>query len=86
MLKICRRCDQCPNSTHHWIDYVGEIDIDSTSHSCKHCDAVGIECPACDGEGIVTLFRDGQDYENECRLCDGEGVLLVRFEEEETNV
>jgi DnaJ-class molecular chaperone len=62
------------------MDYVGMIDIDSPSHSCKHCDAVGIECPACDGEGTVTHFRGGHDYENECRLCKGEGVLFVRFE------
>ena len=80
LVTTCRRCSECPNSVHHWLDYVGDMDVDSPTHSCKHCDAVGHECPACDGEGIVTRFAGDRDYETGCNLCGGDGVLFVRFE------
>jgi primosomal protein N' len=61
------------------MDYAGILDFDSPSHSCKHCDAVGIECPACDGEGILAEMGEMA----RCKLCQAEGVLFVRFEEHE---
>lgn len=77
----CKRCSDCANSEHHWIDndFFGDFDDpepDSDprySHVCKHCDAVGSECPDCDGAG-GDLYDT--DFEWECERCKGEGVVL----------
>lgn len=55
----CRRCSDCPESSHHWLP----VCQPQHDYGCKHCDAIGKECPECFGEG--------------CRNCGGEGVLLM---------
>ena len=49
---------------------------------CKHCDAVGEECPACEGLGTTPDFDDpagldGLSLEDECPTCEGWGVIEV---------
>jgi DnaJ-class molecular chaperone len=62
--------------SHHWIENTdfgdpGErIENNSTTHVCKHCDAMGDVCYECDGEG------ETEDSEP-CPECDGEGVVFV---------
>lgn len=72
----CRRCSECPDSKHHWLDNphfgdaVETLDDDTSpsalmhTHVCKHCDVLGDECVDCDGDG--------------CCSCDGEGVVEVK--------
>lgn len=73
----CRRCNECAESAHHWLDN-GDFENSKdnankptgNSHVCKHCDAVGDECEDCDGigdsGGIV------------CKQCNGEGVVVAK--------
>lgn len=76
---MCRRCSECPNSSHHWMPETGDDD-DGPEWGCKHCNAMGDTCPDCYGDGI-----DPNDYllpqisgdPNPCPTCDGEGVILV---------
>lgn len=53
--------------------------MDDPTHRCKHCDAVGFDCPACDGDGTITRFGDDRHYETGCNLCHSAGVLFIRF-------
>jgi hypothetical protein len=80
---MCRRCSECPNSSHHWIPEspIGDDGDDfdeGPEWGCKHCNAFGDTCPSCYGDGI-----DPNDYlpqisgdPNPCPDCDGEGVIL----------
>ena len=75
----CRRCAECANSEHHWMDNgdFGNDPDDSeyptgNEYICKHCDAVGDECPECDGTG------EGEDAVSPmCPKCNGEGVVAT---------
>ena len=71
---VCRRCSECRNSDHHWMDNpdFGNDDPDAepehnpnVSHICKHCEQEGYECGGCGGEG--------------CEECNGAGVLSIPF-------
>lgn len=43
---------------------------------CKHCPAVGGECPECDGDGVTSYpTLDGDDVEEDCPKCLGWGVI-----------
>jgi hypothetical protein len=65
-LTPCRRCTVCDGYTHHWIKHCEETeDIPSFSHVCKHCDAVGLYCSVCQGNG--------------CHVCANEGVEFVEM-------
>jgi len=66
----CRRCAECEYSDHHWIDNATG-NPDDPEWTCKHCDAVGSTCAACDGEGgfVGPPVRP-------CLECDGEGVII----------
>lgn len=74
--KPCQRCAECKHDEHHWMynDWFGDFDDEEPdadprySHVCKHCDAIGSECPDC--EGI------GGDEDAECERCKGAGVIL----------
>ncbi len=55
----CRRCSDCRDSRHHWLP----VCQPQHDYDCKHCDAIGRECPECCGEG--------------CDNCKGEGVLVM---------
>lgn len=77
----CKRCGDCANNTHHWLDN-GDFGNDpnesegptGNSHICKHCDVVGHECPDCDGRGeIEDEYAVGQI----CPTCDSEGVIVA---------
>jgi hypothetical protein len=60
----CRRCLVCEGYTHHWIEDCEETeDLPAYSHVCTHCDAVGLWCAVCGGEG--------------CDACTHEGVVCV---------
>ncbi len=61
----CRACSEC-DGNHHWID--GDM-VEST-HVCKHCDAIGDQCEACDGGG------EGDGGNGLCVACAGYGVIL----------
>ena len=69
-MKTCRRCSECADSEHHWIeDY---DDVTDTEYGCKHCQIRGVECGQCWGEGI----KPGTDDEN-CAKCSGHGVVVA---------
>lgn len=74
----CRRCSECPNSPHHWLDNSECCGPEDPSHVCKHCPATGMECPDCDGTGIKDFdgFDRGPD-EPLCPMCSGYGVIEV---------
>lgn len=63
----CQRCDGCRDNSHHWLPAC-EQDYD---YDCKHCDALGKQCPECFGDG--------------CDECDHEGVILVAGGQKETD-
>jgi hypothetical protein len=76
----CRRCSECPGADHHWIESVyGDepINESSPSHICKHCDATGDECDACDGEGgeVVDIGERDNGGVALCPPCKGHGVV-----------
>lgn len=94
----CRRCSECANSAHHWLDCcevidegleTGELIFDRV---CKHCGLLGTACEECDGWGLVGTPAYvaggeivGQDGE-ECAACKGNGVIescLYSSEDEE---
>jgi hypothetical protein len=65
---VCRRCTTCEGMRHHWIEDPDEDDPDAPDYACKHCDARGVECEVCDG--------DGTDEDGElCAVCNTEGVI-----------
>jgi hypothetical protein len=71
----CRRCVDCEDREHHWIEAYGE-DIEHAEYACKHCEALGVACSHCFGEGD----EPDSDDEEECSVCNGEGVVpLVRL-------
>jgi hypothetical protein len=57
----CRRCSECPDYSHHWLEDPGSHH--AWDFVCKHCPAKGSECPDCHGSG--------------CDPCNGEGVILI---------
>lgn len=76
---ICPRCSECEWADHHWLenpDFGNDPDDAeypvNVTHICKHCDATGSECEACDGTG---------EYETEdcvgvdCPDCGANGVI-----------
>lgn len=73
----CRRCTECPTAPHHWIESMFATDDDEWQpgdYGCKHCDARGVMCPLCGGDGKP--FVDDPDYEDGfCVECDGWGVI-----------
>jgi hypothetical protein len=69
----CRRCSECQDSEHHWIDNDECSGEDDPAHACKHCDALGDECEMCDGEGGRTS-EDGEQLAL-CPACKGHGVV-----------
>ena len=71
----CRRCSECDGAPHHALPNTSYGDDDAPEELrdvevvCKHCDAVGSFCHACDGDGFTF---DGDD--EPCPACDGLGV------------
>lgn len=65
----CRRCGDCRDSSHHWIE--------KPLYICKHCRAIGEECLACRG------YDEGESPTT-C-VCGAEGVVQigVRTKEQE---
>ena len=74
----CRRCSGCEGATHHWLDNVDAEGPDDPEYVCKHCPAVGTDCPWCD-EGMA-------DGEKLCRVCNGEGILQCGTDEIEAEL
>lgn len=73
---MCRRCSDCPNNSHHWIySPDADDDMNSPDHECKHCNALGVTCGECLGDGFDP--SDERDAPGPCPDCDGEGVILV---------
>lgn len=82
----CRRCSVCEGASHHWLDNPdfgndqnppsdAEPYNSEATHVCKHCDALGMECEACDGSGVdAGMELSGED--ETCSECKGEGVIL----------
>lgn len=89
----CRKCSVCEGASHHWLDNPDfgcdpndEEGIENTeaSHVCKHCDALGMECEACDGSGQTadgtgqSSSEGGEDFRVVlCPACKGEGVIQL---------
>ena len=75
----CRRCSECANSSHHWLPNVSYGDEDAPEELqdiefiCKHCEAKGVECIACGGDGLAVDLTDTDNAE--CLECSGEGVI-----------
>jgi hypothetical protein len=69
----CRKCSECPDDGHHWIDNFDASDKVDATHECKHCDMLGDECETCDGEGGRTS-DDGYDL-GICQSCKGYGAI-----------
>ena len=67
----CRRCSECANSRHHWIECceavetgeAGEVIFDRI---CKHCECLGTVCEECETRGVVDIG---------CANCEGYGVV-----------
>lgn len=80
---MCRRCSECEGMSHHWMENTSFGDDDeikennSTTHLCKHCDAMGDECEECFGDGYDPLAPEDEEDPAPCQNCNGEGVLLV---------
>lgn len=81
---MCRRCDDCVDMSHHWVENTAfgddeeRIENNSTTHLCKHCDAMGNECDECGGcGGDGEVDADGEWNTFPCAECGGEGVVLV---------
>ena len=72
-MTTCRRCSVCEGAAHHWMPDCDLADPPTYDHVCTHCNAVGITCDLCDGEGVY----EGDD-DVVCPGCDGEGVLYLR--------
>ena len=76
-LDNCRKCTECENTSHHWMEntlpwYEGD-EYDS-AFICKHCTAVGMRCPCCDGDGV-----DRELGPDDCRECKGEGAVFMHY-------
>ena len=68
----CRRCAECQNSFHHWIEdplFDGEKVV--AEYSCKHCDALGMDCTACEDFDLC------ERPQCECPVCGGDGIMVV---------
>lgn len=83
---MCRRCSDCVGMSHHWMDNTDfgdedeRIENNSTTHVCKHCEAMGDECGECNGEGEVDTGGQtpwGEWISVPCPECGGEGIVLV---------
>lgn len=76
----CRRCSECPDSDHHWIDGGPADDCPHGAPSsldckeclanmpdfvCKHCPATAVGCEMCDG------------LEPDCRFCGATGAIEI---------
>lgn len=95
----CRRCSVCVGQSHHWLDNPDCMRYDSetglalnddgevvnvfATHVCKHCPALGDECPACQGAGLIEHGTGQPNSEGgeltvdiTCPDCNGEGVRL----------
>jgi hypothetical protein len=76
----CRRCSECKGQDHHWLDNPdfgnGDDPDDPASvdyqFTCKHCPAMGGECPDCDGLGIQD---DDIEDDRDCPRCQGVGIV-----------
>ena len=52
----CRRCSECADSSHHWIDTWTDAGND---YACKHCPAEGRMCDRCLGDGCDHCGGEG---------------------------
>lgn len=73
----CRRCSECRNSDHHWLDNMDWETESDPNYRCKHCPAVGVDCSQCD-EGLSNGKR--------CGVCQGAGVLQCGTDETEAEL
>lgn len=84
----CRRCSECPNSDHHWIEHFEEFDEGLEEgelifdHVCKHCGLLGNLCEACDGSGSGDLIPAYVSFGEivgpdcpDCSECHGAGCI-----------
>lgn len=77
----CRRCTECRNSSHHWIDnpefgVCEEGEHPGHQFCCKHCPMLGDECPVCYGDGQGEPKDDGPYPQyHDCLECSGDGVI-----------
>jgi len=65
---MCRRCSECQNSEHYWLEGYWRPDGDKSQdpifgYVCKHCETVGDDCNDCGGDG--------------CESCNGVGIVVV---------
>lgn len=75
----CRRCSECPGAEHHWMDNYDAREETDPQFACKHCDVVGDECEACEGEGgdavAVDVTEGTATQVALCPPCKGHGVI-----------
>ena len=73
MTKKCRRCSECPNSEHHWMENTSFGDpLDGIGeYICKHCSIQGTECVKCGGQGTT------DEPDELCGDCGGELVNVL---------
>ena len=80
----CRRCSECEGMTHHWLPDCDDAVPPTYTAVCKHCEAVGDECPVCaDNEDDLEeddLEEDEEELEAAelCRCCHGAGIVYLR--------
>lgn len=66
----CPRCDGCAGSDHHWMDdNLGE-ESPWPFYGCKHCEAIGCDCPQCGGP-------DNEDACSTCLECEASGIVIA---------
>jgi hypothetical protein len=66
----CRRCYECADADHHWIENDAFEDEDSPEFVCKHCDAVAFMCIECDAPVAMA--------ETTCQACVPSPVVVSK--------
>jgi hypothetical protein len=67
----CRRCSECPNSRHHWMECCEETETAEGTvifdRICKHCELLGTACGDCENlDASIDIT---------CIQCQGYGVI-----------
>lgn len=80
--KQCRRCSECSNSEHHWMErcVFDASDELYATHVCKHCEILGFECQECGGDGKHDsggFTPWGEPIDLPCESCQSHGVIVI---------
>ncbi len=85
--RTCPKCDGCNHEEprHHWLEDGASL----TGFSCKHCEAIAVECYPCAGDGLKEEGFDDDEHAGNtamCEVCQGQSyveVVVITLEEVE---